>query len=196
MSPAADGARKTLRIAYLGPQGSFSELAVRSDPAFDSVEFSPASSIADAVREVVDGGADKAVVPIENAITGRIEATEQALARFPQIAVERELTVAVHLDLLAMEGTEIGAIRRLVSFSPATAQCRRFLQTRLPEVEIEEAASTAFAARRVADLASTDTGAIASARAGEVYGLATLARSIEDDPGNWTRFAVVGRSGS
>ncbi len=149
------------------------------------------SSIAAVVRELAEGGADKAVVPTENAIAGRIRSTAQTLERFPQIVVESEFTLAVHLDLLAVDGTEADAIRRVVSFPPATAQCFHFLRARLPGVTIEEADSTSSAAHRVAEDASPDVAAIASARAGDLYGLVVLARSIEDDPDNWTRFAIL-----
>lgn len=133
-------------------------------------------------------------MPIENAIAGSIEATERALAAFPRIEIERELKVAIHLDLLAIGGTEIEAVRRVLSFPPATAQCRRFLESHLSMAVIEATDSTASAARRVAELQSNDAAAIASARAGEHYGLAALAQSIEDEAENWTRFVVIRRS--
>lgn len=151
-----------------------------------------ASSIADVVRAVADGVADQAIVPVENLTAGSIEATASALADFPAVVIERELTLAVQFHLLAVEGSEIGAIRRVLSFPQATAQCRRFLEARLPAAEIETADSTASSARRVAERGSKDTAAIASARAAELYGLEILARSIEDEPENWTRFAVLG----
>ena len=152
------------------------------------------SSIASIVRELVEGGVDKALVPTENAIAGRIEATAQALERFPRVVVEREITLAVHFDLLAVDGTEPDTMRRVVSFPPATAQCGHFLRARVPAVTIEEADSTSSAARRVAEDASPYTAAIASARAGDLYGLVALVRSIEDDPGNWTRFVILSSS--
>ncbi|MGB9111746.1 MAG: prephenate dehydratase domain-containing protein, partial [Acidimicrobiales bacterium] len=131
-----------MKIAYLGPPGSFSEEALHSDLAFEWAEPVPMSSIASIVRELVEGGVDKALVPTENAIAGRIEATAQALERFPRVVVEREITLAVHFDLLAVDGTEPDAIRRVVSFPPATAQCGHFLRARVPAVTIEEADST------------------------------------------------------
>jgi prephenate dehydratase len=155
------------------------------------MELVPMPSIAAVVENLFENGVDAALVPTENAIGGRVDATALALERFPRLVVEREFTIAVHLDLLAVKGAELDAIRRVVSFAPATAQCGRFLRERLPAATIEETDSTSAAARRVADEASTGAAAIASERAGELYGLVPLARSIEDDPGNWTRFAVL-----
>jgi prephenate dehydratase len=153
-------------------------------------------SIAEAVRAVVDGVADVAMVAVENAIAGRIEATELELATHPQVVIERELEIPVHLDLLAVPGTQLVSVRRVLSFPAAAAQCRRFLNKRLPQAVIEAANSTAFAAQRVAQLGSVEAAAIASARAGDLYGLRALARSIEDEPGNWTRFALIRRAGT
>lgn len=197
MSPAGPSdpvTRQAPRIAYLGPQGSFSEQAVLSDPTFAGMDLEPTSSIVDAVQVVVDGAADVAVVPLENAISGRIESTERSLAEASRIVIEREITIAVHLDLLGITGADLDSIRRVFSVPAATAQCRHFLDERLPAAVIEAADSTSSAARRVAALASNDAAAIASSRAGGLYGLEVLAPSIEDDPGNWTRFAVVRRA--
>ncbi len=195
MCPAAPNdhpvTRQAPRIAYLGPQGSFSEQAILSDPTFVGMELEPASSIVDAVQRVVDGAVAAAVVPLENAVAGRIEATERAIAGASRLVIEREITIAVHLDLLGIAGAELDSIRRVLSFPAATAQCRRFLDERLPAAVIESADSTSSAARRVAALASNDVAAIASRRAGDLYGLGVLAPTIENDPGNWTRFAVV-----
>ena len=154
MCPAAPNdhpvTRQAPRIAYLGPQGSFSEQAILSDPTFVGMELEPASSIVDAVQRVVDGAVAAAVVPLENAVAGRIEATERAIAGASRLVIEREITIAVHLDLLGIAGAELDSIRRVLSFPAATAQCRRFLDERLPAAVIESADSTSSAARRVA----------------------------------------------
>ncbi len=153
----------------------------------------PFSSVADVIAAVLRERADAALLPVENAISGIVGESTRALADAPELAVERELVIPVHLELLAARGASLGSVRRVLSFPVATAQCRRFLDERLPYAEIEATNSTSEAARRVTEIGSDDTAAIASSRAGKRHGLVVLASSIEDSAENWTRFVLVRR---
>jgi prephenate dehydratase len=133
--------------------------------------------------------------PIENAIEGSVTVTLDLLAFDHDLLIEREVVIAVHLNLLTVPGADLADIKTVVSYPHALAQCRAFLAEHLPGVQAQASNSTADAARRLAEEPDPTVGALAPARAAEVYGLAVAARDIEDHPENKTRFVVVGRSG-
>src|SRR5216683_4581969 len=179
-----------MRIAYQGEPGAFSEAAARRvDP---DPQLVPCRSFEEVFETVEAGPATYGVLPIENSIGGSIHRNyDLLLVHDVPIVAEVELPVVHHL--LALPGATLEGLRRVYSHPQGLAQCERFLRT-LTQVEIIATYDTAGSAKMVADAGLTDAGAIASARAGEVFGLTSLAASVQDFDDNITRFIVVGRT--
>jgi prephenate dehydratase len=177
-----------MKIAYQGEPGAFSEAAARRvDP---DAPLIPCRSFDEVFDTVQAGTAAYGVLPIENSIGGSIHRNyDLLLERNLPIVGEVELPVVHHL--LALPGATLDGLRRVYSHPQGLAQCERFLRT-LTNVEIIATYDTAGSAKMVADAGLTDAGAIASARAGEVFGLQSLAASVQDFDDNITRFLVVG----
>jgi len=180
-------------IAFLGPEGTFSEEALLSVLSLAAAEPVAMATIADALDAAHHREVDAAFVPIENSIDGTVSATLDHLVFDVELFIQLEHVFDVHLDLLAPQGTELGNIRRVVSIPVALAQCRRFLREHLPGAQLEHASSTAEAARLVGQAGPDGTAAIAPALAGKLYGLDTIAPAVEDHAGNQTRFVLVSR---
>src|SRR5882724_12700208 len=178
-----------MRIAYQGEPGAFSEAAARRvDPDAQLVPCRSFDEVFDAVQA---GTSAYGVLPIENSIGGSIHRNyDLLLERTLSIVGEVELPVVHHL--LALPGATLEGLRRVYSHPQGLAQCERFLRT-LANVEIIATYDTAGSAKMVADAGLKDAAAIASARAGEVFGLTSLAASIQDFDDNITRFLLVGR---
>lgn len=179
------------RIAYLGPPGTFTEEALLSEPDLAESEFVEAPTIAETFATLTSGRADAAFVPIENSIEGPVNATIDQLAFADDLLIQREVVLDVHLDLVGCAGADIGSVRRVLTFPHASAQCRGFIATHLPEAELGATNSTADAARTVAESGRRDLAAIAGPLAAKLYGLDVLAHAIEDHGGNQTRFVLV-----
>jgi prephenate dehydratase len=187
----ATAAQAWRSIAFLGPEGTFSEEALRSIPSLGGATPVAMATIADALDAASTREVDAAFVPIENSIEGTVSATLDHLVFDVELFIQLEYVLDIHLDLLAPAGTKIGDIHRVVSIPVALAQCRRFLQERLHDAQLVHASSTAEAARLVAEAVPDGTGAIAPALAGRIYGLETIEQEVEDHAGNQTRFVLV-----
>lgn len=179
----------SVRIAYQGEPGAFSEAASRRVNA--DADLVPCKSFEDVFAAVGSGAVSLGVLPIENSIGGSIHRNFDLLLEH-DLPIVGEVEVPVVHHLLALPGSSIGQIRRVYSHPQALAQCDRFLRT-LAGVEITATYDTAGSAKMIADQKLHDAAAIASARAGELFGLAPLKSSIQDFEGNVTRFLVVGR---
>jgi chorismate mutase / prephenate dehydratase len=184
---ACRGLEEDLRVAYLGPEGTFSEQAVRKHFG-GAVQAGPAATIDEVFRRCESGAAQFAVVPAENSTEGAIGRTLDLLVATP-LRICGEIELRVQQNLMA-RGGGLGAVRRVYSHAQSLAQCNGWLNQNLPAAERAPVASNAEAARRAAEEAGT--AAIAGEAAAERYGLELLARSIEDDPNNTTRFLVLG----
>ena len=184
------------RYAYLGPEGTFTEAALRSLPAAARAELLPCASVVAARDSVRAGDADGAVVPIENSVEGGVAVTLDELSTGDPLVITREMHVEVQFALLAKPGTGAADIRRVATHPHAEAQCRRWLGTHLPDAEIVLEASTAHAAAMVAITESPYDAAIAAPVAAQTYRLATLATAIADRAGAVTRFVLVSRPGT
>jgi prephenate dehydratase len=184
--------RPLSRVAYLGPQGTFSEEALLSEADLARCELVATQTIGEAISAAASGEVDAAFVPLENAIEGSINATLDQLIFEVDLLIEREVVLEVHIDLLGGAGVDLGEVRRVYSFPAATAQCRRFLAQTFPRAEVIATNSTADAARVIADSPSSDAVALSPPLAAKLYGLETLARAVEDHAGNQTRFVLVG----
>ena len=179
-----------MKIAYQGEPGAFSEAAARRLET--DAELVPCRSFEEVFDAVQNGAATYGVLPIENSIGGSIHRNyDLLLERDLPIVGEVELPVIHHL--LALPGTTLAGLKRVYSHPQGLAQCERFLRT-LAGVDIIATYDTAGSAKMIADGQLTDAAAIASARAGEVFGLVSLAASVQDFDDNITRFLVVGRT--
>jgi prephenate dehydratase len=185
--------------AYLGPEGTFTEAALRVVSA--GVEPPPlplpCPTIQAALAAVRDGTAERAVVPIESSVEGIVTATLDDLATgaglTTALAIEAEVQVPIAFALLARPGTELGAVKRVGGHPQAMPQCRGWLAANLPDSEWVPAPSNAEAARQVAD--GTLDAALAGAFAADMYGLVVLAPDVHDRGNAVTRFVVVSPPG-
>ncbi|HEX8803305.1 MAG TPA: prephenate dehydratase [Acidimicrobiales bacterium] len=192
VTPASSGPR----VGFLGPEGTFHEQALLSQPDLAAGVLVPLPSIPDVLSAVEAGEVDLGFVGIENSIEGAVTVTVDALAFETDLLIQREVVMGVQMNLLAPSGVGLGDVRRVLSMSVATAQCRSFLHRELDGVATVAVSSTAEAARLVAgDEDDGHTAAIAPAVAAKLYGLDVLAGDIEDHADNATRFVVVARSG-
>lgn len=183
------------RIGYLGPAGTFTEQALLTQPDLAAARLEPRGSFPEVLFAVADGELDAGFVAVENAIEGTVNVTMDTLAFDVDLLIQREVVLGVEMNLMAAVGVDLAAVKRVASFPHAYAQCRTWLRSNLPGVELVPTSSTAEAASLVAAGAETDLAAVANLRAAEVYGLEVLARDIEDHPENATRFALVTRDG-
>jgi len=180
-----------IRVTYLGPEGTFSEQAVRKHFG-TAVEAQPTGSVDEAFRRCESGGAQFTVVPVENSTEGVVGRTLDLLLATP-LVICGEVELRVQQNLLARgeaKALDLKAIRRVYSHAQSLAQCHGWLAQNLPGVERIPVASNAEAAQRAAR--EQGAAAIAGEAAAERYGLAVLARAIEDAPNNTTRFLVLG----
>ncbi|MER5644799.1 prephenate dehydratase [Streptosporangium sp. NPDC002524] len=181
------------KLAYLGPEGTFTEEALRI--LAPEAERLPSPNVTAALEAVRRGEADGAVVPMENSLEGAITTTLDELARGESLLITAELLLPVEFSLLARPGTEIGHIKRVFSHPAAITQCRNFIARELPDAVVVAAPSTAAAAQEVALPGSPYDAAIAARIAGEHYGLVELASGIGDRTDTVTRFVQVSRPG-
>jgi prephenate dehydratase len=183
-------------VAYLGPEGTFTETAARLVTGGDDAEqhLVPCADVTEVLRRVETGDAARGVVPIENTLEGSVTATLDALAFDTDLLIHGELELPVALVAAGRPGTSLDEVVAVQSHPVALAACRRWLSTTLSGAERISVASTAKAAQLVAD-AGDDAGpqlAIVNPLAAQRYGLEVLARDVADRPGNSTRFVVVG----
>lgn len=177
-----------LRIAYLGPAGTYSHAAVGKHFG-DCVSSEPCASIDEVFRAAESGHTDYAVVPVENSTEGVVGRTLDLMCLTP-LRVCGEIKLRVRQNLLSNAGT-MTDVTRIYSHAQSLAQCVRWLATHLPAVPRIAVASNAEAARLAAQ--EPATAAIAGENAAGIYGLNVLAANIEDEPNNTTRFWVLGR---
>ena len=184
-----------MRIAYLGPAGTFTEEALRAGAPADA-EAVPYATVHATVMAVEEGAADRAVVPIENSLEGSVAATLDTLATGTEsVRIVAEVVVAIRHQLLARPGVALEDVERVISHPQALAQCARFLRERLPGAAAASYPSTAEAVRAVAAQEDAPWAAIGSGLAAELYGCTVLADGIEDRGDNVTRFAWLARAG-
>jgi chorismate mutase/prephenate dehydratase len=182
---------KQLRVAFLGPLGTFSHQAAREQFGARSLPL-PVTSFAEVFDEVEHGRADYGIVPVENSTEGVVAATLDRFVDSP-LTIKAEVLLRVEQCLLSKSG-DARRIRRIVSHPQSLAQCRRWLAQHYPRVPQVETGSNAQAAA----LAHRDAGvaAIAGRVAAEHYGLRVAAANIQDLAHNCTRFLVLGRDGT
>ncbi len=181
------------QVAYLGPSGSFTELALMTQADLSAEALLPRARIVDVLNTVAAGDADCGFVAIENAIEGTVNVTLDTLAFDHQLLIQREVVLDIHLDLMAAPGTDLASVTEIRSHPVANAQCRRFLDRELPGVPVLAANSTSEAAAQAAG--GSGLAALAPAAAAGHYGLQLLSTDVADHPGNQTRFVLVAPGG-
>lgn len=184
-----------MRIAYLGPAGTFTEDAL-GEAAREEFEPLRTATIHDAILAVEAGEADRALVPFENSIEGSVRGTLDTLAfeaKAVTIAGEHDYPVRAHL--IGREPLELGAVEAVLSHQQPLAQCARFLREQLAGVELRSVSSTAAAVRMVAE-SVRPWAAIGSRAAAELYGCTILREGIQDEAENVTRFVWIAPAGA
>jgi chorismate mutase/prephenate dehydratase len=174
------------RIAFMGPMYSYSHLAAIHQFG-QSVEFVPVATIAAVFEDVERGHSDFGLVPVENSTDGRIADTLDMFTRLP-VRICGEIDLKIHHFLLGK--CPRNDVKEVYSKPQAISQCRNWLAKHLPAARTIEVTSTSTAAQLAGE--KPGAAAIASIQAGVHYGLEILAENIEDNPGNITRFAVIG----
>jgi prephenate dehydratase len=185
-----------VRVAYLGPAGTFTEDALRDAAAGAELEPLPAPSVYEAIVAVSSGRADRAFVPFENSIEGAVRSTLDTLAFDASgVAIVGEHDYPIRHCLIARNAIALDEVAVVLSHPQASAQCARFIRERLPGAELRAAASTAEAVRTVSER-SEPWAALGAASAAALYGCAILEDGVEDEPDNVTRFVWVAPVGT
>jgi prephenate dehydratase len=178
-------------IAYLGPRGTWSELAALSI-GDNSDQLQPLASIPAVASAVETGLADLGVLPIENSLEGSVSTTLDLLIHETDLQIMAEVVVPIRHMLVVNGGTTLADINVLWSHPQALAQCRRFIERVLPKVTTMASLSTTAA---VEDMLNDPHGAaISTPRAAELYPVEILAHDIQDKQTNLTRFVVLATS--
>ena len=180
--------QEPLKVAYLGPEGTFTQQAVNRHFGH-SVNALSLPSIDDVFEQVQAGDADFGVVPVENSTQGIVSHTLDMFL-LSDLKVCGEIELRVHQNLLTL-ATTVEQIERVYSHEQSLSQCKSWLRTHLPGVELISVGSNSEAARRVRN--APEAAAIAGRPAAQIYGLPVLFADIEDHPDNTTRFLVIGR---
>jgi prephenate dehydratase len=181
------------RVAFLGPEGTFTEQALLSQPDLATQDLVPMATFAEVLAAVDAGAIDLGFVALENSIEGTVNVTIDALALEHDLLIQREVVLGIQLSLMAPPGVGLSDIERVLTFPVAAAQCHNWMAAEIPSAEVVAANSNAEAARLVAEEHDGRSAAVAPALAATIYGLEVLASDIEDHPENSTRFALVGR---
>ena len=180
--------QEPLKIAYLGPEGTFTQQAVHRHFGH-SVHTISLPAIDNVFEQVQAGDADFGVVPVENSTQGIVSHTLDMFL-LSDLKICGEIELRVHQNLLTL-AKSLNEIERVYSHEQSLSQCKSWLRTHLPGVELISVGSNSEAARRVRH--TPEAAAIAGRSAAEVYGLPVLFADIEDHPDNTTRFLVIGR---
>ena len=187
----------SVRVAYLGPAGTFTEDALRNaSQGLADQEPRPTATIHEAILAVEQGDADRAFVPFENSIEGAVRPTLDTLAHEAEgVAIVGEFDHPIAIDLIGREQRSLEQIEVVLSHPHASAQCTHFLREQLPGAEVRATASTADAVRMVGET-SEPWAALGSRSAAQLYGCVTLREGVEDLHDNVTRFVWIAPQGT
>ena len=177
-----------MKIAYLGPKGSFSHHVVQT--AFPKEELHAFANITDVIKAYEQGLVDYSVVPVENSIEGSVHESLDYLFHQARIQAVAEIVQPIHQQLMVIPGQS--KIEKIFSHPQALAQGKKFIDKYYPEAKIEVTASTAYAARFISEHPAQPYAAIAPKSSAEEYGLELIAEDIQEMEANFTRFWVLG----
>lgn len=178
-----------MKVAYLGPNGSFTH-AVASK-SFSRDELVPMANITEVIKAYEEGSVDYAIVPVENSIEGSVHETLDYLFHRSDITAVAEIIQPIKQQLLAADKNR--PIEKILSHPQAIAQGKQYIKTHYPHATIETTASTAYAARYVAEHPEQALAAIAPLQAASTYHLEVVAKNIQEIDENYTRFWVLGK---
>jgi prephenate dehydratase len=185
-----------MRAGYLGPEGTFTHEALIGMAGGDDLELVSLPTIYDTVMAVHSGLVERALVPIENSLEGSVNATLDALAMETEdVAILGELVRPIEHCLIARRPIDLADVETVVSHPQASAQCARFIRTRLPRARVLSGSSTAEAVRMVADH-DGPWAALGTRTAADRYRCQVLRAGVEDVADNETRFVWLGRAGA
>jgi prephenate dehydratase len=182
-----------MRFVYLGPEGTFTEAALRTIPAAEHGLRSPARSVPESLEAVRAGDADAALVPLENSVGGAIPVTLDELVTGTPLVITREVVLPVEFVLAARALTPLGALRTIAAHPQASAQCRNWLRANAPDAVIVDVLSNAAAA--ISAAAGEYDAALCAPIGVSRNGLTVLAGKVADHPDAVTRFALLTRPG-
>ena len=177
-----------MKIAYLGPKGSFSHHVVQT--AFPKEELHAFANITDVIKAYEQGLVDYSVVPVENSIEGSVHESLDYLFHQARIQAVAEIVQPIHQQLMVVPGQS--KIEKIFSHPQALAQGKKFIEEHYPEAKLEVTASTAYAARFIAEHPDQPFAAIAPRNSAAEYGLELIAEDIQEMEANFTRFWVLG----
>lgn len=180
---------------FLGPEGTFTEMALLKVPGADGAVRIPSVNVASALAKVRSGECDAAMLPIENSVEGGVSATLDAIARGQALRIIHEVIVPVSFVLAAQPGVSLGSVTRVGTHPHAWAQTRMWADLNIPDAEYVPVSSTGAAAHALAAAGLDYEAAICARPIAEQLGLAILAENIEDNFGAVTRFVLVSRPG-
>ncbi len=180
------------RYSYLGPEGTFTEAALRQITSENDL-LTPYGNVTAALEAVRTGAVDKALVPIENSVEGVVARTLDELALGDALVISAETTLPVSFSLMTLPGNEKNEIKKIATHPHAEAQTRAYIAQNYPHAEMIETPSTAAGAQGL--IKGNYDAAIAAKIAAEKYGLKILAENIGDNEGAITRFVVVEKPG-
>ncbi len=178
---------KPLEVAYLGPEGSFTQAAALKQFG-GSVLMQPMTTIADVFHAVETGNANYGLVPVENSTEGMVSHTLDRFITSP-LKINGEVTLRIHHYLLS-KASDLSQLKTVYAHPQALGQCRKWLAQHLPTCELVPMNSNSEAAKNV--MSDTSAAAIAANQAADIYDLSVLASNIEDEIDNTTRFLVIG----
>jgi prephenate dehydratase len=185
-----------MRVAYLGPAGTFTEDALHESAGDAGLEAMPQPTVHDAIDAVASGQADRALVPFENSIEGSVRQTLDTLAfEAPGVTIVGEHDHPIRHSLIGREELPLDAIEVVLSHPQASAQCARFIRENLPAATVRAAASTAEAVREVSG-SQAPWAALGAASAARLYDCVVLREGVEDEPDNVTRFVWIAPAGT
>ena len=186
-----------VKIAYLGPQGTFTEEAlnkyISSTKSDDEIEKIPCATMQEVIKSVDRGEAAEGIVPIENSLEGSVNITLDFLTFESEAKIIREITIPIRHSLIGKEKIPASKIKKIISHPHATAQCKNYISTYLKDAEIIAANSTAEAIKMLQE-ADNGIAAIGTETAAKLYGLEIIEKDIEDNKDNKTRFIFLGNS--
>lgn len=180
------------KVGYLGPEGTFCEIAARDFFSDAGNAFVPYDSNWQLFRALEAGTIDYGVTPVENSTQGTVTETIDLLLDSPTIKICGEIEVKVHQNLIVNPGAKEKDITVIYSHPQAIAQTRKFLREHFPDAKVKEAFSTSSAVRLAKD-AGMSNAAIGSELAAKYNGMDILGHAIEDNPNNQTRFIIIGK---
>ena len=182
------------RIGFLGPLGTFTEQALKSQVDLAAAEHALFRTMPDVLDAVEQGEVDLGFVAIENSIEGTVNLTQDELAFNHNLLIQREVVLDIEHCRMAKPGTTLDEVKVVLSIPVASAQCHAYLRQHVGLAELRATNSTAEGARMVTEL-GPGAAAVAPRIAADVYGLEVIAEDIADHPGNQTRFVLVAKAG-